>query len=187
MEFQLTLQEKEILLQTAREAISARLENRKPAYPEPTELLKKKCGAFVTLHKGGALRGCIGYVMAGKPLIRTVVEVAQSSAFNDPRFPALSSEEFTRTAIEISVLSPFLRVRDVNAEDQIKVGRHGLFVLSRERQGLLLPQVPVNEGWDRGEFLERACEKAGLPADCWKWAALYTFTAEVFGEAREPQ
>jgi uncharacterized protein (TIGR00296 family) len=89
--------------------------------------------------------------------------------------------------MEISILSTFHRVRDVRAEDEIEVGRHRLYVIFGESRGLLLPQVPVNEGWGRAEFLEQVCDKAELPGDCWEWAAIYTFTAEVFGEFREPQ
>jgi AmmeMemoRadiSam system protein A len=181
MEFQLTRQEKEILLQTAREAISARLENRKPRYPQPTELLKKKCGAFVTLHRQGALRGCIGYVVAGKPLIQTVVEVAQSSAFNDPRFPALSSDELEQIDIEISVLSPLRRIESI---EQIRVGEHGIVMTNGFRSGLLLPQVATEYGWDRDTFLTHTCQKAGLPSDCWHSpdTEIEIFSAVVFSE-----
>jgi uncharacterized protein (TIGR00296 family) len=92
-------------------------------------------------------------------------------------------DELDKVHIEISVLSPFKRVRDVNDESEIKVGRDGLFLLSGQQRGILLPQVPVEKGWDRTEYLAQICAKAGLPADCWDQATLYTFTAQVFGES----
>jgi AmmeMemoRadiSam system protein A len=181
MEFQLTSEEKRILLHTAREAIGAHLEKRKPRYPEPTELLKKKCGAFVTLHKQGKLRGCIGYVVASKALIETVAEAAQSSAFNDPRFPALSTRELKSIDIEISVLSPLRRIESV---EEIRVGVHGIMLKSGFRSGLLLPQVASEYGWDRDTFLTHTCYKAGLSGDCWRSAdtEIEIFSAVVFGE-----
>ena len=183
MEFQLTPEEKQILLQTARQAITARLEKRKPKYPEPTELLKKKCGAFVTLHKQGSLRGCIGFVVAGKPLIETVAEAAQSSAFGDPRFPALTAREVDQIDIEISVLSPLRRIELV---EEIRVGEHGISLRSGFSSGLLLPQVATEYGWDRDTFLTHTCRKAGLQGDCWRSpdTEIEIFSAVVFGEQR---
>ncbi len=183
MEFQLTPEEKSILLQTARQAITARLEKRKPRYPEPTELLKKKCGAFVTLHKRGDLRGCIGFVIASKPLLDTVAEAAQSSAFGDPRFPALTTRELKEIDIEISVLSPLRRIESV---EEIRVGVHGIMLRSGFRSGLLLPQVATEYGWDRDTFLTHTCYKAGLPGECWHSTdtEIEIFSAVVFGEGR---
>jgi AmmeMemoRadiSam system protein A len=181
MEFQLTPEEKQILLQTARRAITSRLEKHKPQYPEPTELLKKKCGAFVTLHKLGALRGCIGFVIASKPLIDTVAEAAQSSAFGDPRFPTLTAREVKDIDIEISVLSPLRRIESV---EEIRVGEHGIMLRKGFHSGLLLPQVATEYGWDRDTFLTHTCYKAGLPGDCWRSSdtEIEIFSAVVFGE-----
>ena len=183
MEFQLTPEEKQILLLTARRAITARLEKRKPKVPEPTELLKKKCGAFVTLHKQGNLRGCIGFVIASKPLIETVAEAAQSSAFGDPRFPPLTAREVNLIDIEISVLSPPRRIESV---EEIRVGEHGIMLRSGFRSGLLLPQVATEYGWDRDTFLTHTCYKAGLPDECWRSpdTEIEIFSAVVFGEQR---
>jgi AmmeMemoRadiSam system protein A len=183
MEFQLAPEEKKILLETARQAITARLEKREPEYPEPTELLKKKCGAFVTLHEYGHLRGCIGFVIASKPLIDTVAEAAQSSAFGDPRFPSLTEQEVKEIDIEISVLSPLRRIESV---DEIRVGEHGIMLRSGFRSGLLLPQVATEYGWDRDTFLTHTCYKAGLPGDCWRSpdTDIEVFSAVVFGEQR---
>ena len=181
MEFQLTPEEKKILLQTARRAITARLEKRNPRYPEPTELLKKKCGAFVTLHRRGNLRGCIGFVVASKPLIDTVAEAAQSSAFGDPRFPAVTAGELNEIDIEISVLSPLRRIESV---EEIRVGVHGIMLRKGLRSGLLLPQVAREYGWNRDTFLTHTCYKAGLPGECWRSpdTEIEIFSAVVFSE-----
>jgi AmmeMemoRadiSam system protein A len=181
MEFDITPEEKKILLQTAREAIAARIEKRKPRYPESTETLKKKCGAFVTLHKQGGLRGCIGFIIATKPLIETVQDAAQSSAFNDPRFPALTARELEEIEIEISVLSPLRRIENT---EEIQVGVHGILLKNGLYSGLLLPQVATDYGWDRDTFLTHTCYKAGLPADCWRTedTEIEVFSAIVFAE-----
>jgi AmmeMemoRadiSam system protein A len=183
MEFQLTREEKQILLATARRAITARLEKRTPRYPQPTEVLKKKCGAFVTLHKRGKLRGCIGFVVAGKPLIDTVAEAAQSSAFADPRFSTLTQRELKEIDIEISVLSPMRRIESV---EEIEVGTHGIMLRNGLRSGLLLPQVATEYGWDRETFLTHTCYKAGLSGECWRSpeTEIEIFSAVVFGEER---
>lgn len=182
MEFDITPEEKKILLQTAREAIAAHLEKRKPRYPAATGTLKKKCGAFVTLHKQDNLRGCIGFIIATKPLIETVQEAAKSSAFNDPRFPALTARELDDIKIEISVLSPLRRIENT---EEIQVGVHGIMLKNSFYSGLLLPQVAIDYGWDRETFLTHTCYKAGLPGDCWrsKDTELEVFSAIVFSEA----
>jgi AmmeMemoRadiSam system protein A len=182
MEFDITPEEKKILLQTAREAIAAHLEKRKPRYPAATGTLKKKCGAFVTLHKQDNLRGCIGFIIATKPLIETVREAAKSSAFNDPRFPALTARELDDIKIEISVLSPLRRIENT---EEIQVGVHGIMLKNCFYSGLLLPQVAIDYGWDRETFLTHTCYKAGLPGDCWrsKDTEIEVFSAIVFSEA----
>jgi AmmeMemoRadiSam system protein A len=111
-----------------------------------------------------------------------VARAAVDAATGDPRFPPLPASQAKDVQIEISVLSPFKRVRDVHDQDEIQVGRHGLYLLYDQQRGVLLPQVPVQQGWDRAEFLEQICLKAGLPTTCWEHATLYTFTAQVFGE-----
>jgi AmmeMemoRadiSam system protein A len=105
------------------------------------------------------------------------------SATRDPRFPPLTQPELDDLHIEISVLSAFQRVTDL---DQIEIGNHGLVIESRRGRGLLLPVVPVSRGWDKTQFLEHLCRKAGLPVDAWKEGTeLYAFTAEEFGEATD--
>lgn len=145
-----------------------------------TALFREKRGAFVTLHKKGALRGCIGYIEAIEPLVEAVREMAYAAAFRDPRFSPLTADEFDEIDIEISVLSPIFTIE--NPQDVV-VGTHGLIVSYGGRRGLLLPQVPVEQGWDRGTFLQHTCLKAGLPPDALEQGAkLEGFTATVFGE-----
>jgi AmmeMemoRadiSam system protein A len=184
MTFALTDQEKLILLHTAREAIGSRLSCRQPSYPAPTPMLSEPCGAFVTLKEGDSLRGCIGHIAAVDPLIETVKQVARSSAFEDPRFPPVSPAEWGRIRVEISVLSPFVRIKDIHS---IEVGVHGIMIRSGGRSGLLLPQVATEQGWDREKFLEQTCIKAGLPRDTWRSpdAWIEIFSAIVFREQRE--
>ncbi len=178
---ELTARREEELLTLARSTLAAYLENGSiPPYETQDPVLARRSGVFVTLKEGGALRGCIGHTWADLPLYRAVQEMAVAAATQDPRFPPMTAEELDRVTIEISVLSPFHRVTDIS---QIEVGVHGLVILKEGRQGLLLPQVPVEEGWDREAFLEGLCQKAGLPEDCWQdGATLYAFTAVVFGE-----
>jgi AmmeMemoRadiSam system protein A len=178
----LSLEEKRALLDLARSTIQAKLERMVPPLKEaPTSVLKEPRGAFVTLHKKKALRGCIGIVEAIKPLWRTVSEMALASAFSDPRFPPLRKEEYEGIEIEISVMSP---VRRIDTVDEIEVGTHGIIIKRGFQQGLLLPQVAVEEGWDRATFLEHTCYKAGLGSGCWKrqGTEISVFSAEVFSE-----
>ena len=126
------------------------------------------------------MRGSKGHTPADQPLCQAVQHMAVAAATEDPRFPPLTQEELADVTVEISVLSPFRRVTDV---ERVQVGTHGLMIFKDGRQGLLLPQVPVEQGWDREEFLEELCRKAGLPAGCWQeGASIYAFTAVVFGE-----
>ncbi len=135
--------------------------------------------AFVTLTKNGRLRGCIGYTEAVAPLFKVVQECAVAAATEDPRFPPVSSNELPSLRIEISVLTPLVPI----LPEEVEVGRHGLMVSQGGMRGLLLPQVPVEWGWDRETFLDQTCVKAGLPPSAWRHGAtLRSFTAEVFGE-----
>jgi len=186
MEFSITEQEQKILLTQARETITAELEKRKPSYEQSAEKdsnLYTLCGAFVSLHKqpGHSLRGCIGRMTANLPLIDTVRIMAKEAAFSDPRFPPLEKEELSSLQIEISALSPFVICNDPKS---VKVGVHGLYLIRRGRSGVLLPQVPVEQGWNLDEYLDYICVKAGLPSESYKApdAQLYTFTAVVFKE-----
>ena len=182
MSFELSDREKVACLQRARTAIESRLMGQALKDPSSiTETLKKKCGAFVTLHKSGKLRGCIGYLLPTKPLVDTIQEVAVSSAFNDPRFPALEPEELEKIKIEISVLSPTKKIENI---DEIQIGVHGIVIKSGYSSGLLLPQVAIEHNWDRETFLTNTCHKAGLPGNCWKQKScqIEIFSAIVFSE-----
>ena len=181
MDFNLTEIEKKLLLETARESIAGHLEDRKGRYGQPTEKLKTPLGAFVTLHISGRLRGCIGHMMPVYPLFSAIQHLALESAFRDPRFAPLTPEEFPRIDIEISVLSPLERIDSI---EKIKVGTHGILMHNGGRSGVLLPQVPVEQGWNKYEFLTNTCYKAGLPGDCWKdpTTEIEIFSAVVFGE-----
>jgi AmmeMemoRadiSam system protein A len=173
-----------LLLQAAREAIGARLAGRPPRLLPSPPSLTAPCGAFVTLKVGGELRGCIGHITACQPLVEAVMDAAVSSAFDDPRFPALRPDEWPRVMIEISVLSPFELVTDLQS---IVVGVHGIMVRSGNRSGLLLPQVATEQGWDREAFLSHGCRKAGLPTDAWQLpqTRIEVFTAAIFREDQE--
>jgi AmmeMemoRadiSam system protein B/AmmeMemoRadiSam system protein A len=170
------------LLSLARTAIAGYLQTgHMPEYRTDDPYLNRRSGVFVTLKEGDELRGCVGHLGADMPLYQRVRDMAVAAATSDPRFPPLTAEELDALEIEISVLSPLRRVTDVQ---QIEVGVHGLVILSGGRQAVLLPQVPVEQGWDRQEFLGNLCLKAGLFPNCWNESAtLYTFTAVVFGEA----
>ncbi len=171
--------ERQMLLRLAHEVIEAALDEREVDTTPPTDHLAEARGAFTTLHVNGQLRGCVGYVMPVHPLYRTVAETAVAAAFHDTRFQPVTKEEAPHLEIEISVLS---LLQPIEADD-IEIGRHGLVVTFGSRRGLLLPQVPVEYGWDVKTFLEQTCHKAGLPTDAWeRGATLETFTAEIFGD-----
>jgi AmmeMemoRadiSam system protein A len=160
--------------------IRARLEGgREPDDIPESPVLREKRGAFVTLKKRGELRGCIGYVEAFKPLYRTIREMARAAAFNDPRFPPLTAAEWPEIEVEISVLSPLEEISDPG---RIEVGRHGILLRNGPCSGLLLPQVAVEYGWEREEFLYHTCLKAGMAGDCWRRSGtrIYIFSAEIF-------
>ena len=143
--------------------------------------LNRPAGAFVSLHNGEELRGCIGLIRPENPLFRVVQQCAVGAAVDDFRFHQVTAAELPEVAIEISVLTPLERAEDLGA---IVVGKHGLYAVRGRRRGLLLPQVAASEGWDRETFLCETCCKAGLPADAWRdpATAIYTFEAQVFSE-----
>src|SRR5262245_45878680 len=179
--FQLTEADQHLLLQIARQAVASYLGGRSPRFPEvlPSALSEIR-GVFVSLHKGGELRGCIGNIHAASPLYRTVAECAIAAAVGDPRFMPLMAAELPAVQFEISVLSPLERVLDVR---QIEIGKHGLMITKQHARGLLLPQVPAALGWTRERFLQETCRKAGLKPDDWKEnATIQSFSAVVFSE-----
>lgn len=179
------------LLRIARSAVREHLRSGKlpPGVPHQEALLQPR-GVFVTLHgtdeRGErTLRGCIGTIGPQKPLYRAVQEMAAAAATRDPRFDPVEADELARIDFEISVLGEPRAV----APGEVVVGEHGLCVSAGGARGLLLPQVPVEHGWHREEFLAHTCRKAGLSDDAWRDPAtrIEAFTAEVFGEgARRP-
>lgn len=171
-------QDKKALLAIARDAVKTSLAGKSYKPPE-SEQLDIKRGVFVTLTIDGELRGCIGTVRTQQPLYESVPEMAIAAAFDDPRFPSLTNEEFAKLHFEISVLSPLERVREFS---EIRVGRDGLMIKLEMHSGLLLPQVATERNWSSTEFLEQVCLKAGLPKNSYKdrHAEIYRFSADIF-------
>jgi AmmeMemoRadiSam system protein A len=176
----LTDAEGQELLRLARRVIARAIGAAAPATSVSTTITAHS-GAFVTLHVGDDLRGCIGYPASDRPLVEVVERCAISAATADPRFPAMTADEWSGVSLEVSVLGPIVPVTDAS---EVVVGRHGLVAEWRGRRGLLLPQVAVEHGWDREQFLARTCAKAGLPGDAWtQGASLFRFEAQVFRES----
>jgi MEMO1 family protein len=171
------------LLEIARSSIESYINTgRKPDFKETDKTLNQEMGAFVTLHKNGQLRGCIGNIIGRGPLYATVSDMAVQSATGDPRFSPLSKGMLKDIHIEISVLSPLERIDD---PDKIIMGKHGVLIKSGFNSGVYLPQVATETGWGRDEFMDSLCaQKAGIPKDSWRTGAceIYIFSAEVFGE-----
>ena len=183
----LSQEDKATLLKIAREAVESALKKEDGNFPDPAEKadpgkypasLSQKCGAFVTLHYKGKLRGCIGHMTGDMPLYRMIGEMALSAAFRDYRFGAVEKQELPDLAFEISVLSPLIKINDAT---EIELGKHGILIEDRGRSGVFLPQVATETGWSKEEFLGHCSrDKAGLGWDGWKKANLYVFTATVF-------
>lgn len=179
--------EKTELLSIARQSVEKAVREHK-AYepPKPSfETLQQERAVFVTLTRKGELRGCIGYTVPNYPLYLAVRDVAAMAALRDPRFPPVRPEELKDIKYEVSVLSPFHYVLDPAT---VRIGQHGLVVKHGGDDGLLLPQVPVEQRWDLRTFLQEASRKAGLSADAWQDenTDLFTFTATVFSDQDAP-
>jgi AmmeMemoRadiSam system protein A len=169
------------LIALARETVTALVKGLPP--PEPgsdNPELELAAGAFVTLKRKGRLRGCIGNFEATVPIGRMVRDMAEAAAFEDPRFPQVSEPELAGLHFEISILSPRFPI----TPDEVVVGTHGLYITRGVRRGVLLPQVPLEWGWDRLTYLDELCLKAGLPEGSWQLAdtKLEAFTAQVIEE-----
>lgn len=182
-QFILSKQEKEKLLAIARLTIEEYLQTGsmyKVNESDLTDILKTDCGAFVTLHKDGALRGCIGRFVADEPLFTIVQKMAIAAATEDSRFPTVESEEMNKIDVEISVLTP---LKKISSTDEIEMGRHGIYIKKGFHSGTFLPQVALETGWTKEEFLGYcARNKAGIGWDGWKDADIYIYEALVFGE-----
>ncbi|MGC9317719.1 MAG: AmmeMemoRadiSam system protein B [Armatimonadota bacterium] len=179
---ELNVKQQRRLLRLARESIEAVTSDEAPPQaPTDDPALKPERAVFVTLHKEGRLRGCIGSLEARQPLAEAVLSSAVSAATQDPRFMPVTAAEVDDLEIEISVLSP---LRTVDDPQEIVVGEHGVIVSQGRRRGVFLPQVAPEQGWDREEMLRHLCaDKAGLSPDAWRrGATLQVFTAQVFSE-----
>ena len=183
----LTDYEKKVILSIARQAVEVaakeRMQIKVPEeLPDALAHLREQRGVFVTLHKKGRLRGCIGYIQSPVRLIEGVRDNAFSAALRDHRFRPLTPDELDEIDIEVSVLTPLKRVGDYR---EIVAGKHGVVVRRGSRQGVFLPQVAPEQGWSRDEMLEALCtHKAGLPGNAYRdpETELHVFEAEVFGE-----
>jgi len=156
-------------------------ENQVPDYHTTRPELLARRGAFVSLHRGSELRGCIGQIFADRELYRIVQHCVLSAALEDSRFNPVTREELPGLTIEISALTHLQRVRNVEA---IEVGKHGIYIMRGMHRGLLLPQVATQYKWDRETFLSQTCRKAGLPEAAWRdpQTGIQIFSADVFSE-----
>lgn len=183
----LSATDKKALLKLARGMIETQLATGRRAKPEElgitvTPAMKKVMGTFVTLHKDGDLRGCIGEIFPRRPLVEAVMEQAQNSAFGDPRFTPVASNEMARIHVEISALTP---PAPVNSWKDIVIGKHGMVLSKNGHSAVFLPQVAPEQGWDLPTTLTHLSQKAGLPPDAWKEGATYlVFEAIVFHEEK---
>lgn len=169
----LSYKDGEILVETARSAVTEYLKTRKrlTLLEDFKSKFSYNSGVFVTLNKAEDLRGCIGFPTPERKLYQSLVDAAIASATEDPRFPPVRYEELSDISFEVTVLTPPEEIGVENTLEypsKIKVGRDGLIVRWEFGAGLLLPQVPVEYGWTEEEFLNHTCEKAGAPQDCWK-------------------
>ncbi len=188
VKFTLSLKEKNALGSLACLAIAARFSTQAVTIPAMAKgVLQQELGCFVTLNKGGNLRGCIGSMVGREPLYQNVVRMAQAAAFQDHRFAPVTQEEWldreNPISVEISVLGPLTLCPDVQS---IEIGRHGLLLAKGQNSGVFLPKVPVEQSWDLPAYLENLCHKAGLPSGAWaqEGAEIYWYEALVFPVTR---
>jgi len=177
----LTEENRQILLSMARTALMNHVNNEKITLTIPDEsIYQRKSGAFVILKLDGKFRGSMGHMRADLPLSSVVQEMALAALTSDPRFTPLTPAELQRLKIEISITSPPHRL---DSTDEVVLGLHGLLIQDRNHQGVLLPQVQVENQWGRNRYLDHLCMVAGLPVNCWiKGTGLYSFTTVTFGE-----
>jgi AmmeMemoRadiSam system protein A len=184
LSFSLSEQDKKYLSRLARQSIQTAFDKTPVAAPAPPDAadsspLRRNLGSFVTLSINSHLRGCIGTIIGREPLYANVWRMASAAAFEDRRFPPLTPEEWAKANVDISVLD---ELTPCPAPDAVEVGRHGLVLEYGGRNGVFLPQVPVEQGWDRQAYLEHLCLKAGLPPGAWRKrdARLFWYEALVF-------
>jgi len=170
------------LLRLARRSLETMVEGETlpVAPPAPGSVLDRHDGVFVTLKRGGQLRGCVGRITTDAPLTRSVADLARSAAREDPRFPPLRAGELPELRIEVTVLTP---LEPIEGPQDVVVGQHGLVAERGFNRGLLLPQVATEQGWNARTFVEQTCLKAGLPTDAWlEGGKLSRFEAVFFAE-----
>ena len=177
--FSLSDEDKRALKQIAYKSIKDSLDGKSISHPSTlTPHLLSKCGAFVSLHKQGSLRGCIGHFGEDTPLCEIVAEMARAAAFEDPRFMPVTREELDDLDIEISVLTPMRRIQSL---DEFQLHRHGIYIRKGYRSGTFLPQGADEVNWTKEEFVGHCSQdKAGLGWDGWRDAELYVYEAIVF-------
>lgn len=176
--FDLTSEDRKMLKSIAYHTIKATLEGKKYEPGKLSDVLLTKCGAFVSLHKKGRLRGCIGHFGEDMPLYQVVEHMAKAAAFEDPRFYGVTMEELDDIDIEISVLTPMKRIQSI---DEFELGKQGIFIRKGYHTGTFLPQVADEVSWTKEEFLGHCSQdKVGIGWDGWKTAELYTYEAIVF-------
>ena len=180
-EFSISNADKKILKEIALQSIKDSLDGKRIAQPMVNvqwSMFNVKCGAFVSLHKHGRLRGCIGHFGEDYPLHEIVAEMARAAAFEDPRFMPVTKDELDDIDIEISVLTPMRRIQSL---DEFELHRHGIYIKTGRRSGTFLPQVADEVNWTKEEFVGHCSQdKAGLGWDGWKDAELYVYEAIVF-------
>ncbi len=183
------------LVRLARRAIEMYVREGKRIDPpkDTPRVLREKAGVFVTINRivegEEELRGCIGYVLPYYPLVDAVIDSAISAATRDPRFNPVLDYELDEIVVEVTVLTPPQKIEASKPEEvisNIEIGRDGLLIEWHGFSGTLLPQVPVEYGWDAQTFLEHLCLKAGLPRECWRWpdATIYKYQGVIFKETR---
>ena len=181
------------LVKLARQTVEGYVTKKtKPEVPDDVpKALTAKSGVFVTLNsitgEHVELRGCIGRPYPTQPLVEATIDSAVDASTNDPRFPPVAQRELDSILVELSILTPPKRInwsKPQELMDHVKIGRDGLIASRGMWRGLLLPQVPVEWGWNTKQFLEHTCNKAGLPLDAWKdtKTEFMSFQAEIFGE-----
>lgn len=184
--FSFSDEEQHILADVVLNAIDGRLKNEPMSPPDLSKYppkLVRNLGCFVTLNIHGRLRGCIGTIVAREPLVLNAWRMAQAAAFKDPRFKPLTAAEWPDTSVEITLLDALSVCPDIS---KIEIGRHGLVLQARGHSGVFLPQVPVEQGWNLGQYLTHLCAKAGLPDRSWEapdarlfWYEGFKFTARA--------
>lgn len=177
----LTKKEQKELLRIARQTVVEHVTNRiVPAVATASPGLNLHSGCFVTIKQKGELRGCIGNFVSDQPLYLLVQEMAITAATRDPRFYPMKSDDLAEFKLDISVLSPLEKAASV---EEIRVGVHGIYIVKGSYRGVLLPQVAAEYSWNRDQFLQHTCIKAGLPQDAWQGECdIFIFSAQVFGE-----